>query len=152
MHKFTLWERSTRIPLIIAAPGLTQPDTRTARPVGTIDLFPTLNELCSLPAIARLDGTSLVPLLKNPSLEWSRPALTTHGQANHALRSERWRYIRYADGGEELYDHRTDPDEWHNLATQPEFETVKAELSKSLPKTDAPSRGSKKKREAAVVK
>ena len=102
LHKFTLWERSTRIPLIIAAPGVTRPGSRTARPVGTIDLFPTLNELCSLPAIAALDGISLVPLLKNPSLEWTRPALTTHGQGNHALRSERWRYIRYADDGEEL--------------------------------------------------
>jgi arylsulfatase A-like enzyme len=146
LHKFTLWERSTRIPMIIAAPGVTQPGSRTARPVGTIDLFPTLNELCSLPAIAALDGTSLVPLLKNPSLEWTRPALTTHGQGNHSLRSERWRYIRYADGAEEFYDHATDPNEWHNLATKPEFETVKTELAKSLPKTDAAALGSKKKR------
>jgi arylsulfatase A-like enzyme len=146
LHKFTLWERSTRIPLIIAAPGVTRPGSRTARPVGTIDLFPTLNELCSLPAIAALDGISLVPLLKNPSLEWTRPALTTHGQGNHALRSERWRYIRYADDGEELYDHATDPNEWHNLAGKPEFHTVKTELAKSLPKTDAAALGSKKKR------
>ncbi len=152
LHKFTLWERSTRIPMIIAAPGVTQSDSRTARPVGTIDLFPTLNELCSLPAIASLDGTSLLPLLKNPSQEWSRPALTTHGLGNHALRSERWRYIRYADGGEELYDHTTDPNEWTNLAGRAEFAPIKAELAKSLPKTDAPARGSKKKREPAAVK
>jgi arylsulfatase A-like enzyme len=132
--------------LALAAPGVTQPGSRTARPVGTIDLFPTLNELCALPSIASLDGTSLVPLLKNPSLEWTRPALTTHGQGNHALRSERWRYIRYADGDEELYDHSNDPNEWHNLATKPEFETVKTELAKSLPKTDAAALGSKKKR------
>ncbi len=151
LHKFTLWERSTRIPLIIAAPDVTQPGSRTARPVGTIDLFPTLNELCALPAIAALDGTSLVPLLKNPSLEWTRPALTNHGQGNHALRSERWRYIRYADGGEELYDHATDPNEWTNLATKPEFAPIKAELAQSLPKTDAPAKGSKKKQKATAV-
>ncbi|MBM3380777.1 MAG: DUF4976 domain-containing protein, partial [Betaproteobacteria bacterium] len=148
LHKFTLWERSTRIPLIIAAPGVTQPGSHTARPVGAIDLFPTLNELCSLPAITSLDGVSLVPLLNDPAREWTRPALTTHGPGNHALRTERWRYIRYADGGEELYDHATDPNEWTNLATKPEFATIKTELAPSLPKTDAPAKGSKKKRKA----
>jgi arylsulfatase A-like enzyme len=146
LHKFTLWERSTRVPFIIAAPGITAADTRTARPVGLIDLFPTLNELCTLPAISALDGISLVPLLKDPAQVWDKPALTTHGQGNHALRTERWRYIRYADGGEELYDHTNDPNEWHNLALKPEFESVKTELSKSLPMTDAAALGSKKKR------
>ena len=144
LHKFTLWERSTRIPMVIAAPGVTQSDSRTARPVGTIDLFPTLNELCSLPSIASLDGTSLVPLLKKPELEWSRPAHTTHGQGNHALRTERWRYIRYADGGEELYDHDNDPNEWTNLAGKPEFNAVKSTLAKSLPQSDAATLKSKK--------
>jgi arylsulfatase A-like enzyme len=145
LHKFTLWDRSTRIPMIIAAPGVTQPVTRSARPVGTIDLFPTLNELCGLPAAAGLDGQSLVPLLRNPALEWNRPALTTHGRGNHALRSERWRYIRYANGDEELYDHANDPNEWTNLAGRPEFAAVKAELAKSLPKSDAAPLKSKKK-------
>jgi len=145
LHKFTLWERSTRIPLIIAAPGITRPGTRSARPVGTIDLFPTLNELCGLPAAAGLDGTSLVPLLKNPALEWNRPALTTHGLGNHALRSERWRYIRYANGDEELYDHANDRNEWTNLAGRPEFAAVKADLAKSLPPSDAGPLKSKKK-------
>ncbi len=151
LHKFTLWERSTRIPMILAAPGVTRPGTRTSKPVSTLDLFPTLNELCALPALATLEGRSLVPLLKNPVLEWSLPALTTHGPGNHALRSERWRYIRYADGGEELYDHETDPNEWHNLATKPEFAPVIAELAQSLPAQNAPARGSKKKREATIV-
>ena len=146
LHKFTLWERSTRVPFIIAAPGITAADSRTARPVGLIDLFPTLNELCALPAITALDGISFVPLLKDPTQVWDKPALTTHGQGNHALRTERWRYIRYADGGEELYDHTNDPNEWHNLATKPEFETLKSELAKSLPKTDAAALGSRKKR------
>ena len=137
LHKFTLWERSTRIPMIIAAPGLTRPGSRTPRPVSTIDLFPTLNELCALPSFMSLEGTSLIPLLKNPSLARSRPALTTHGQGNHALRTERWRYIRYADASEELYDHTTDPNEWTNLADRPEFANMKAELAKSLPSASA---------------
>jgi arylsulfatase A-like enzyme len=123
--------------LIIAAPAVTQAGSRTQRSVGLIDLFPTLNELCQLPKVDSLEGQSLVPLLKNPSIQWDRPALTTHGQGNHALRTERWRYIRYADGGEELYDHQNDPDEWHNLARLADYATVKDELNVWLPKQDA---------------
>ena len=152
LHKFTLWERSTRVPFIIAAPGVTKSDTRTDRPVGLIDLFPTLNELCALPAIASLDGRSLVPLLKAPFLDWNQPALTTHGQGNHALRNRRWRYIRYADGGEELYDYESDPNEWTNLAMLPEFATVKTSLATSLPTTNAATLASKKKRKKAQAK
>lgn len=104
LHKFTLWERSTRVPFVIAGAGVTQPNARCEQPVSLIDLFPTLNELCGLPDVQKLDGTSLVPLLREPALAWQRPALTTHGQGNHAVRTDRWRYIHYADGGEELYD------------------------------------------------
>ena len=137
LHKMTLWERATRVPFIIAAPGVTQAGTRSKRPVGVIDLFPTLNELCELPAIPKLDGSSLAPLLRDPAREWNRPALTTYGRGNHALRSERWRYIRYANGDEELYDHSNDPNEWTNLANEAEFAPVKTDLAKWLPKTDA---------------
>jgi arylsulfatase A-like enzyme len=137
LHKFTLWERSTRIPFIVVAPGVTPPGVRNGKPVGAIDIFPTLNELCGLPAVAGLDGTSLVPLLRNPTLDWKRPAITTSGRGNHALRSERWRYIRYVNGDEELYDHANDPNEWTNLAEKPEFTQVKSELGKWLPKKDA---------------
>jgi arylsulfatase A-like enzyme len=147
LHKFTLWERSTRVPFIVVAPGVTRGGARSVRPVGLVDLFPTLNELCGLPPVPTLDGQSLVPLLRDPARAWERPALTTHGLGNHALRNERWRYIRYSDGGEELYDHENDPNEWTNLAARPEFAAVKATLAKWLPKTDAPviGRGGKKK-------
>ncbi len=145
LHKFTLWERSTRVPFLIVAPGITKAETRTHRPVGLIDLFPTLSELCGLPAVANIDGQSLVPLLRDPQRAWDRPALTTHGPGNHTLRSERWRYIRYEDGGEELYDHTNDPHEWTNLAGKSEFASVKADLAKSLPATDAPSASTKKR-------
>jgi arylsulfatase A-like enzyme len=149
LHKFTLWERSTRLPFIVVAPGVTREETRTSRPVGFVDLFPTLNELCRLPPLAGLDGVSLVPLLKDPAHAWDRPALTTHLPGNHALRSERWRYIHYADGGEELYDHRNDPNEWTNLAGKLEFAPVKAELAKWLPKSDAPPAPAKASRKGA---
>lgn len=138
LHKFTLWERSTRIPFIIVAPRVTRSGSSTDRPVGLIDLFPTLNELCSLPAVDNLEGVSLVPLLRDPQTNWQRPALTTHGRGNHALRTERWRYIRYADGSEELYDHRDDPHEWKNLAGDPAFAAIKTQLEADLPRRDAP--------------
>ncbi|MDA0347880.1 MAG: sulfatase [Verrucomicrobia bacterium] len=132
-HKFTLWERSTRVPFIVVAPGKTTPGQRSSRPVGLIDIFPTLNELCGLDPVEGLDGISLVPLLENPNRVWDRPALTTHGPGNYSVRSQDFRYIRYRDGGEELYDHRSDPNEWNNLAADPQFADLKATLSKRMP-------------------
>jgi hypothetical protein len=81
----------------------------------------------------------LVPLLKDPKAKWDRPAITTHGRKNHAVRSERYRYIRYADGSEELYDHQADPMEWKNLAGEAQYESVKKDLAKWLPTKDAPN-------------
>jgi hypothetical protein len=71
--------------------------------------------LCGITPKAELEGRSLSPLLTNPNATWKRPALSTHGRLNHSLRSQRWRYIRYDDGTEELYDHNSDPLEWTNL-------------------------------------
>ena len=141
-RKFTLWEEADRVPLFIYAPGLTAAGTRCDRTVSLLDLYPTLSELCGLPVPAEVEGQSLVPLLKDPQAAWSRPVITTHGRNNHAVRSERYRYIRYADGGEELYDHEQDPMEWKNLAQQPDLSAVKAELSALLPKTNAPDAAS----------
>ena len=95
--------------------------------------------------LAGLDGTSLRPLLATPDRAWDRPAVTTHGAGNHSVRSDRWRYIRYADGGEELYDHATDPHEWTNLAARPDLASVKEALARALPATDAPAAGTKKR-------
>jgi hypothetical protein len=86
-------------------------------------------------------GPSLRPLLASPDAAWDRPAITTHGYKNHAVRSERWRYIRYANGDEELYDHQSDPHEWTNLAGKPEFSSTKAELARWLPTNNAPEAG-----------
>lgn len=145
LHKFTLWERATRIPFVVVAPGATQQRSVCRQPVGMLDVFPTLNELCELPVVDDLSGQSIVPLLTTPHLTWERPALTSHGQGNHALRSRRWRYICYEDGGEELYDHSNDPNEWVNLAARPEFADIKSELARWLPDTDANPRKRNKK-------
>jgi arylsulfatase A-like enzyme len=136
--KNTLWERSTRVPLIFAGPGVT-PGQRCSRPVELLDIYPTLVDLAGMPPRDDLEGESLVPLLRDATAPRQRPAITTHGQGNHGVRSERWRYIRYADGSEELYDLDADPNEWQNLANQPEHSATIAEHVKWLPSVDVPS-------------
>lgn len=133
-RKFALWEEATRNGMIFAGPGIT-PGQRCETPVGLIDIYPTLIERCGLSSRADLDGVSLGPLLDAPHATWERPALTTHGQGNHSVRSKRWRYTRYADGSEELYDHDADPMEWNNLANMAEHEGVKSSLANWMPKS-----------------
>ena len=101
-------------------------------------MYPTLIDLCGLKPRSDLEGLSLMPQLKDAKARRERPAITSHNQGNHGVRSERWRYIRYADGSEELYDHAADPREWTNLAGKPEYAAVIAEHKKWLPKIDRP--------------
>jgi arylsulfatase A-like enzyme len=144
--KFSLWERATRVPLIISVPGGVK--AKTDKPVELLSIYPTLVDFCGLPANSKLEGVSLQPLLENPNADWEHVAISTLEQNNHAVRDERWRYIRYADGSEELYDHQTDPNEWNNIAAKPlppgALTKVIARLKKHLPKTNAPQRGTKK--------
>ena len=135
--KSTLWEEATRIPLIFVAPGLTPRDGRCSAPVNLIDIYPTLVELCGLSPIKELEGISLRLLLENPKLTRPEPSLTTYGWNNHATRSKRWRYIRYYDGSEELYDHDNDSFEWTNLALDPRYAAIKQELKRFLPQQTA---------------
>lgn len=102
-----------------------------------VDLYPTLTELAGLPAAPQAEGRSIVPLLKNPAADWPRPSLTTFKPGNHSLFGERWHYIRYADGSEELYDIEKDPNEWTNLANLPSSAEIKKEMSRFLPPTSA---------------
>ena len=136
-RKFALWEEATRVPMVMVAPGITRPKQHCDRTVSLLDIYPTLVELCGLPAKSGLEGKSIVPLLKNPGDDWNRPVVTTHGRFNHAVRDERWRYIRYKDKTEELYDHENDPMEWTNLAKKPEHAKVKKKLAAWLPKINA---------------
>ncbi len=146
-RKFSLWEEATHNVLMAVVPGITKPGRRCPRPVTMLDIYPTLIDICSLAAKPELEGRSLVPLLKNPKAKWDRPALTTHGRNNHSLRSERFRYIRYSDGTEELYDHNNDELEWKNLADNPKYARIKKQLVKWLPEKNVPDvpRGKKKK-------
>jgi arylsulfatase A-like enzyme len=130
--KFTLWEMACRVPLVIVAPGVTEPGTRIDTPVDLVDLYPTLVELAGLPSNPGLDGESLVPLLKNPGAGRETPAITTFLEGNHAIATTDWRYLRYADGSEELY--RAE-DVWNheNVAGDVEHAEVLPTLRKWLP-------------------
>lgn len=135
--KRSLWEDGTRVPIIVAAPGFQQ-GQRVSRPAELLDIFPTLLELTGLPEDSTQEGQSLVPLLKNPEARWKNPALTSFGRGNVAVRSERFRYIRYLDGSEELYDHTSDPHEWTNLATDDAMQDVLQEHRELVPKNQQP--------------
>jgi arylsulfatase A-like enzyme len=134
--KNTLWERSTRIPLIFSGPGIPETQQRS-QPAELLDIYPTLVDLAGLPEKDNLEGVSLTPqILENKKRE--RPAITTHNPGNNSVRSERWRYIRYANGAEELYDHQNDPHEHTNLAKDERYTTVIADHVKWLRESDAP--------------
>ena len=143
--KRTLWEESTRVPLLIAGPGI-QPDAPCKEPASLIDLYPTLTELCGLPRAKHLEGVSLVPQLRNPKKARRQPAITSSYFGNHAIRSRDWRLIVYEDGAKELYDHRNDPDEFRNLANNPVHKSTLEKLSKWLPKNAAPEFKTKSER------
>ena len=144
-RKFALWDNVARCVMMISVPpgNTALPDGsangKTCRRVTSlIDLYPTLNELCDLPKRDNIDGRSLVPLLKNPDTPWDYPAITAYDITEFSIRTERWRYIRYIDDSEELYDHDADPEEWKNLADDPRYQKEKAQLISMLPKNPAP--------------
>jgi hypothetical protein len=145
-QKFTGWRVSTRVPLIVrvpeGTPGLpqgTEPGSRCGKPVSLLSLFPTLTELAAIPPKTDNDGPSLVRLLQNPNAEWPHVALTyLQEPGSYGLSDERWRYIHYADGGEELYDIQTDPHEWHNLADSPDQHAKLRDLRGMAPREFAP--------------
>src|SRR3546814_221026 len=136
-EKFALWEKTTHVPFIIVAPGITRPGSICSQPVSLVDIYPTLLELCGLSPREDLDGQSLVSLLKDPAAPREQPAVMTYGKGNHAVRKGKWRYIHYADGTEELYDREQDPNEWHNVAGDPSNSPVMVDMQQWLPSQEA---------------
>jgi arylsulfatase A-like enzyme len=148
LFKNTLWEESTRIPLIVAAPGLTGGES-CDHPVSLVDIYPSMIELCGLPKIENLDGYSLQAFLENPKTkDWAGPdaALSVVAgndklgfnepgkpdRQHYSIRTKEWRYTLCYDGEEELYDHEPDPNEWKNLAREKAYESIKKELKHKL--------------------
>ncbi len=152
LFKGSPWEESTRVPLVVRVPGVTEAGSRCGHPVSLVDIYPTLVDLCGLegsttktPTGLKLDGHSLKPFLKDPANgKWSGPdvALTLvnaegskaadESTKHYTVRSKRFRYIRYNNGMEELYDHDTDPQEWTNLASDPAYDHVRKKHLESL--------------------
>ncbi|MEI8042606.1 MAG: sulfatase [Verrucomicrobiota bacterium] len=140
--KNSLWDRSTHVPLIFAGPGAGQ-GIQCLQPAELLDIYPTLVELCGLPSRPGVEGHSLLPQLKDPKAPRPWPAITSHNQGNDSVRTEHWRYTRYADGSGELYDYRNDPNEWTNLVAKAEFAATRDSLARWLPETPAlPAPGS----------
>jgi arylsulfatase A-like enzyme len=135
--KNSLWKRSTHVPLIFAGPGVGV-NKRCSQPAELLDIYPSLVELCNLPKKADIEGHSLCPQLKNPSAKRLWPAIITANKNNHAVVTDKWRFIQYANGSQELYNEQNDPNEWTNLASKSEYKKVIEGLKKWLPKKNVP--------------
>ncbi len=133
-RKNTLWEESTRIPLLIHVPDVTKSNAKTDHPVSLLDLYPTLVSLCGITPRNDLEGQNISELLSNPEVELGKNYVTTTNVLGTAVRNKNWRYIRYKDGSEELYDHRNDPSEHNNLVDNSDYtdqlNTLRSYLSK----------------------
>lgn len=135
--KHALWEPATNAPLMFSAPNLPKGQVVNS-PAEMLAIYPTLLDLCGLPAYEGNEGISLLPVMLDPTKGKDDVAITTFGWNNHSVRSTDFRYICYEDGGEELYDHRQDPNEWTNIASDPKYADVKAQLKAQLPQVNAP--------------
>jgi iduronate 2-sulfatase len=142
-QKMSLFEESARVPLLIVAPGVSRAGSAAAAPVGLIDLYPTLSELCRVPAPENVQGQSLVPLLQDSSAVgrgWAVTQVTRGGTARvprffgYSLRTPRWRFTEWDEGrqGRELYDHDADPRELTNLAADPAHAQTVEQLAAQL--------------------
>ncbi len=146
IQKWHLWDESTRVPLLVHIPGSRGNGKTCDRPVSLIDMYPTLVDLCGLPKEPNkgrsdkpLDGHSLRTLLESPGREeWNGPSVAFMGirdgeEVPHfSVCSERWRYTLCGNGEEELYDHKKDPNEWVNLASESKYVQLKIRLREEL--------------------
>ncbi|MEA2068954.1 MAG: sulfatase, partial [Verrucomicrobiota bacterium] len=139
-RKFALWEETTRVPFIIwdAREKKSIAGREVKDGVSLINVYRTLAEMSGLDVPDSVAGFSLVPQLKNPGAEVEGQAICSWGRGNYTVRTRDWRYTRYYDGGEELYDHTKDSDEWINLANNPEYSAVKKKLAAKLPQQEVP--------------
>jgi arylsulfatase A-like enzyme len=134
--KHCLWNEATRVPLIISLPGTKTPEI-CGQPVELLDIYPTLTDLCGLPENTANEGKSLNPLMNESFGPSENYAVSTYGRNNHAVISQQYRYIQYEDHSEEFYDLKTDPNEWSNIADNPQNKSIKEQHKKQLPPTNA---------------
>jgi uncharacterized sulfatase len=137
--KQSCFEESAKSPLIISVPGNKSNGKSCTRPVELVDIYPTLAALTGLKPPADLEGYSLMPLIKNPKAKWDHPAYTQVQRGSipgHSVRTEKWRYTEWDFGkiAAELYDEKNDPNELHNIASDPKHSKTVSELKVLLTK------------------
>ena len=138
-RKFALWENVNRSVLMFKAPkidgvlpqGSNHGEVNSL--VSLVDIYPTLVDLCGLPERKDLDGTSLLPFLKEPSKQVDRPVITTYDYGSYSVRYRNWHLIKYIDESKELYDLENDPHEWENLSSNKAFQEKLIELEQFIP-------------------
>ena len=127
--KFTLWEESTRVPLLILKPGANQKEVDTA--VSLVDVYPTLLALAGLPENKNNDGQNLLPIIEAET-DLNRAIVTSKSENHHAVRDGRYRYLK-SNNAEALFDHVNDPREFNNIANNPGSAAIIKRLSEALP-------------------
>lgn len=132
------WQASVKVPFIIVPPKSYSGDelrrgSPCPAPVSLLDIYPTLIEICGLPEKAELEGQSLIPLVNSPASDWNEAVVTSVGRGSHSVFTKKWRYIHYFDGSEELYNLEADPEEWANLAADPQYDQIKVDLASHIP-------------------
>ena len=148
--KHTLWQRTTQVPFIWAGKGIAQ-NEKVETTVSLIDMYPTLTELCNLQANKKLEGVSLISSLQNPSSSKERNVFIPHAErGSYAVVNSHWRYIYYADGAEELYNVKKDPNEWVNLAGKEEYRNMIRQMQKTAPKEFSPAATPKNKLQLVI--
>jgi arylsulfatase A-like enzyme len=130
-YKGAIWEQTTHIPFIVRGPDI-KAGSKCTQPVSLIDVYPSLVDFAGLDIPDWLDGASIKPQLADP-FSPRGPAISSYGNGNNSVRTEYWRYIRYEDGSDELYDHRIDPNEWTNLANKREHKEIRKKLARLIP-------------------
>ncbi len=135
--KVSLWDRATKAPLVFYGPGVPAAK-QVNKPVELLDIYPTLTELAGLAHQKNNEGKSLIPVMNNINATWKKPAITTWGRNNHAIKTDSFRFIQYEDGSTELYDINKDPNEWNNLAGNEQYKNIIRKLKHQLPKNNQP--------------
>lgn len=130
-EKQALWYQATNAPLIIKTPNQAHTNSIEEH-VSLLDVFPTVTELLGFKRPSYLEGNSLVPFLKKAKTKWEHKAVVSQFK-NHSILWKNWHYIHYKRGGEELYNLKDDPNEWHNIANDPKNKKIIEELKKAIP-------------------
>lgn len=130
-EKYSLWHQATNAPFIMYVPN--QKGGVCSEAISYLDVFPTLMDLMKMEKPSFLEGDSFAKQLKNPSKKRKTPAVISYPKGSHAVVLGDWHYIHYQDGSEELYNHKSDPNEWHNVANDPKNKGIMADLKKHIP-------------------